>query len=184
MEEKKDLFEELETERLILRKIVDSDAEMLYKNIYNNFEYFKFYYQLPFKDFEEYKPLVEKYKEYYANGNHYRWGIVLKENNEMIGLIQLHTKDELNNKCKIAWIIGYNYNKKGYAKEAGEAIIRFGFDKVKYHRIDAEIVEGNEKSIKLAESLGMHFESIREDDYRVEDKYYNHKVYTIINKNN
>ena len=46
MEEKKDLFEELETKRLILRKIVDSDAEMLYKNIYNNFEYYKFYYQI------------------------------------------------------------------------------------------------------------------------------------------
>ena len=63
--EKRDLFEELETERLILRKIIDDDAEMLYKNIYNNFEHFKYYYQLPFKDFEEYKKLVEKYKDYY-----------------------------------------------------------------------------------------------------------------------
>ena len=60
--EKDDLFEELETERLILRKVVDEDAEMLYQNIYNNFDYFKYYYQLPFDSFESYKPLVEKYK--------------------------------------------------------------------------------------------------------------------------
>ena len=31
--ENKDLFEELETNRLILRKIVDDDAEMLYKRL-------------------------------------------------------------------------------------------------------------------------------------------------------
>ena len=182
MEEKKDLFEEIETERLILRKVVDEDAETLYKNIYNNFDYYKYYYQLPFKNFEEYKTLVEKYKEYYAKGNHFRWGIVLKETNEIIGLTQLHTRDNVNNHCKIAWIIGYNYNKKGYAKEATEAVIKFGLEKIKYHRIDAEIVEGNQPSINLAEKLGMHFESTREDDYRVEGKYYNHKVYTIINK--
>ena len=182
MEEKKDLFEELETKRLILRKIVDSDAEMLYKNIYNNYEYFKYYYQLPFKDFEEYKTLIEKYKEWYQNGNHFRWGIVLKENNEMIGLVQLHTKDDLNNHCKMAWIIGYNYTGKGYAKEASTEVISFALNKLKYHRIDAEIVENNDPSIKLAESLGMHFESLREDDYRIDNKYYNQMVYTLINK--
>ena len=180
--ENKDLFEELETNRLILRKIVDDDAEMLYKNIYNNFEYFKYYYQLPFKDFEEYKTLVEKYKEWYANGNHFRWGIVLKETNEMIGLVQLHTKDSLNNNCKIGYIIGYNYNKKGYAKEAVKAVIDFGFSKLNFHRIEANIVVENTNSIKLAESLGMHFESIREDAYKLGDKYYSQKVYTLINK--
>lgn len=180
--ENKDLFEELETNRLILRKIVDDDAEMLYKNIYNNFEYFKYYYQLPFKDFEEYKTLVEKYKEWYENGNHFRWGIVLKETNEMIGLVQLHTKDSLNNNCKIGYIIGYNYNKKGYAKEAVKAVIDFGFSKLNFHRIEANIVIENTNSIKLAESLGMHFESIREDVYKLGDKYYSQKVYTFINK--
>lgn len=182
MEEKKDLFENLETERLILRKITDQDATKLYQNIYNNFDYFKFYYQVPFNSFEEYKPLVEKYKEYYANGNHFRWGIVLKSSNEIIGLVQLHTKDMLNNNCKIGYIIGYNYTKKGFAKEAVKKVIDFGFNKLNFHRIDANIVVENISSIKLAESIGMHFESLKEDSYKLEDKYYNQKVYTLINK--
>ncbi len=182
MEDNKDLFEELETERLVLRKIVDLDAEMLYKNIYNNFDYYKFYYQLPFKSFEDYKQLVEKYKYWYAKGNHFRWGIVLKETNEIIGLIQLHTKDNLNNHCKISWIIGYNYTKKGYAKEAATEVISFALNKLKYHRIEAEIVESNEASIRLAKSLGMQFESLREDNYKLGDKYYSHEVYIVINK--
>ncbi|MBP3799673.1 MAG: hypothetical protein ILA19_01700, partial [Bacilli bacterium] len=71
-EEVKDLFEEFETERLILRKITNEDAKDLYENIYNNFEYYKYYYNFPFKDFEEYSKLVEKYDTWYKNGNHFR----------------------------------------------------------------------------------------------------------------
>ena len=182
MEEKIDLFETLETDRLILRKIVDDDAEALYRNIYNNFEYFKFYYQFPFESFEEYKSLVEKYKKWYANGNHFRWGIVLKETNEIIGLVQLLGRDASNNNCKIGYIIGYNYTNNGYAKEAIKTVINFGLNSLNYHRIDAEIVVGNEPSIRVAEGVGMHMESIRKDGYKIDEEYFDQKVYTIINK--
>ena len=39
MEEKIDLYRDLETERLLLRKITVEDAEELYKNVYSNYEY-------------------------------------------------------------------------------------------------------------------------------------------------
>ena len=177
-----DKFKELQTKRLILRKINDDDATMLFNNIYNNFEWYKFYYQLPFDSFEEYQQLVAKYKEWYANGNHFRWGIVEKKSNEMIGLVQLHSKDHLNNNCKIGYIIGYQYNKKGYAKESVKEIIDFAFNILNYHRIEANIVEENIDSIKLAESLGMRFESIKQDSYKLGNKYYNQKVYILLKK--
>ena len=98
----------------------------------------------------------------------------------MIGLVQLHTKDTLNNNCKIGYIISYKYNNRGYGKEAVTKVIDFVFNKLKFHRIDANIVVENEASIKLAESIGMHFESEREDSYNLRENYYNQKVYTII----
>ena len=177
-----DKFKELETERLILRKIVDEDAETLFNNIYNNFEYYKLYYQLPFNSFNEYQQLVAKYKEWYANGNHFRWGIVEKTSNEIIGLVHLHSKDNLNNNCKIGYIIGYRYNKKGYATEAVKEIIDFAFNTLNYHRIEADIVEENINSIKLVESLGMTFESIKKDGYKLGNEYYNEKIYVLLKK--
>ena len=182
MDKKTDLYEELETERLILRKIVDDDAIKLYSNIYNKYDYFKYYYQLPFESFDDYKLLVEKYKDYYSNGNYFRWGIVIKKTNEIIGLVQLHSRDFLNNNCQIGYIIGYNYNGYGYAKEAVINVIDFAFEKLKIHRIDANITEQNNSSIKLAESIGMTLESIREEGYKIGNKYYNQRVYKLINK--
>ena len=177
-----DKFKELQTERLILRKINEEDAEMLFNNIYNNFEWHKFYYQLPFNSFEDYKKVVSKYKDWYANGNHFRWGIVEKTTGEMIGIVQLHTKDNLNNNCKLAYIIEYKYKKKGYAREAVKEVINFAFDILKYHRIEADIVEYNTDSIKLAESLGMCFECTKQESYKLENKYYNQKVYIMLKK--
>ena len=177
------LFQELETDRLILRKISLEDASDLYKNVFNNFSYYKYYYQLPFKDFFEYKELVSKYEEWYNNGNHFRWGIVLKESNEMIGTIQLHTKDMLNNNCKVGYIIGYNFQNKGYMKEVLQSVISFAFNIVKFHRIQAEIVVENNNSIKLVENLGMEEEGIKKESYLLQNTYYDQKIYRLINKN-
>ncbi len=182
MEEKKDLFENLETKRLILRKITEQDAKDLYNNIYNNFEYYKYYYPLAFKDFEEYNNLVKKYDEWYKNGNHFRWGIALKKTNKMIGLVQLHTKDELNKNCRIAYIIGYKYNKKGYATEAVKKVLSFAFKKLNYHRIEAEVVTNNYNSIKLLKSIGMEEEKERKESYYLNNKYYNQKIFVKIKK--
>ena len=44
-----------------------------------------------------------------------------------------------------------------------------------------DITEENKTSIKLAESIGMTLESTREDGYKIGDKYYNQKVYKLIN---
>ena len=42
------------------------------------------------------------------------------------------------------------------------------------------IVEENKSSIKLVESIGMRLEHIREDGYKIGDKYYNQKIYKML----
>ena len=61
-------------------------------------------------------------------------------------------------------------------------MITFAFNVIGYHRIEAEIVEENVNSIKLAESLGMHFESTKQESYKLGNQYYNQKVYTLLKK--
>lgn len=175
-------FKELETDRLILRKIETKDALSLYQGIYNNFDYYKYYYQFPFENYEKYQTLVEKYEEWYHNGNHFRWGIEKKENHQMIGIVQLHTKDNINNNCKLGYIISYRENKKGYMKEALQEVIRFAFHELDYHRLEAEIVTLNTDSIHLAETLNMKEEKVRKESYLLDGKYYDQVVYTLINR--
>lgn len=109
-------------------------------------------------------------------------GVALKETDEVIGLVQLHSRDSLNNNCKIGYIISYRFNGNGYAKEAVEKILDFGFNKLGYHRIEADIVSKNKDSVRLAKSVGMKYESVKKESYKTGDTYYDQDVYIIIKK--
>ncbi len=54
-----------------------------------------------------------------------------------------------------------NYWRKGYGKEAVQAMIDIGFKDIKLHRIEAGIEPGNIRSIRLAKSLGMRREGLK-----------------------
>ncbi len=178
----KKTFKILETERLTLRKIEVEDAKKLYNNIFNDFEYHKFYYQLPFNTYLEYENLIKKYQELYLGGNLFMWAITKKSNDEVIGIVLLHTKDKLNNSCKIGFTISKRERKKGYAKEAVKEVINFGFKILNFHRIEANIYNKNLDSINLVKSVGMYYEGTKKDSYKVNDKYYDQDVYTLINE--
>ena len=176
-----DLFKELETERLYLKKIDVTYAKNLYDYIYSDIDYYKYYYSLPFENFEEYYKLVESYDDYYLNGNYFRWGLVLKETNEMIGIVQFHSKDMLNDACKLGYILGKNYQHNGYMEEALNKIIEFFFNNLPIHRIEAEVVTDNLKSLKLVKKLNMTYEGIRKESYKYQDRYYDQALFSILN---
>ena len=182
--ENNDLFKELETERLYLKKIDVSYAKDLYDNIYHDIDYYKYYYSVAFENFEEYQKLIETYAEYYLKGNYFRWGLVLKETNEMIGMVQLHGKDTLNDSCKLGYTLGKKYQGNGYMKEALEKIIDFTFTSLPVHRIEAEVVTENKKSLKLVKKLNMTYEGIRRESYKYQDNYYNQAIFSLINSKN
>lgn len=95
----------------------------------------------------------------------------------MIGIVQLHTKDNIHNNCKLGYIISFKEKKKGYMKEALQKVIHFAFEELNYHRLEAEIVTLNMDSISLVKAL-----PIKEESYLLKGKYYNQVVYTLMNR--
>ena len=67
-------------------------------------------------------------------------------------------------------------------KEAAERILDFAFDKLDFHRIEAEVVTVNNSSIKLAKSINMEEEKTRCESYLLNEKYYDQKVFVKIKK--
>lgn len=72
----------LQTDRLILRRFVESDAEAMFRNWISS----------------------------YANPNYYKWAICLKETpKKVIGDISTVKIDETNSSCEIDYVLGKNY---------------------------------------------------------------------------
>jgi RimJ/RimL family protein N-acetyltransferase len=62
--------------------------------------------------------------------------------------------------CELGYWLGVPYWGKGYATEASQEILRFGFETLKLRRIYASYVTENPASGRVLEKIGMRYEGI------------------------
>ena len=74
----------IETERLVLRDIRESDADAVFE-IFSDDAVTRFYDLATFIDVDQARKIIARMRERNANGDALRWGIALKENDHLIG---------------------------------------------------------------------------------------------------
>src|SRR5262245_3993919 len=148
----------LETNRIVLRHLVLSDAADLYR-IYMDPETIKFMGKAPDTVEEERDHIQSHIVHHYEKYGVGLWATVLKENNRFIGRCGLMRKQiEGVEEVEIAYLLDREYWGKGLATEAAEAIIKHGSAKYGFRRIVAVIHPQNVASIRVAEKIGMKYE--------------------------
>ena len=143
----------LESERVILRSFNANDARDM-------FEY------LSLEEVVKYEPYTVmsyddcKKEARNRSNNPSFYAAVLKSENKLIGSIYFNHKQPYK---YLTYELGYAFNpvywNRGYATEAAQIIVRYGFNKLGAHRIIANCNQENQRSIKLLERLGMRRES-------------------------
>ena len=153
----------LETKRLLLRKISMDDLDQIYENwasdkITN--EYLTFF---PHESKEQTRKMINYWLNKY-NQNGYEWCIQLKENKQIIGIIS--GEKSYKYKCiEIGYSLSSKYFNHGYMTEAIKTIIDYFFQNCDFNVIEAVIPSKNIASIKVAEKCGMKKEAVLKDRY-------------------
>jgi ribosomal-protein-alanine N-acetyltransferase len=159
-------FPEIKTERLLLRKIKESDYDIILflrsDKIVNKFidrpENRKT------KNKTDAIKFIKEISENVKNNKSISWGITLKNNPKIVGTICLWN---FSNDRKIAEI-GYDLNpafqRKGIMDEALKSVIDFGFTKLNLYKIEAFTHKANESSIRLLENNRFRFIENRKDE--------------------
>lgn len=144
----------LQTDRLLLREFLISDAESLYM-LNDDYDVIKYTGDVPFLNVNEAKLFLKNYNPYKTFGFG-RWAVIDKSNNEFLGWCGLKFSPELQETD-----IGFRFFKKnwnkGYATEAANACIHFGFDNLNLKKIVGRAMESNTASIKVLEKIGMQY---------------------------
>ncbi|HDR6315582.1 TPA: GNAT family N-acetyltransferase [Bacillus thuringiensis] len=83
--------------------------------------------------------------------------VVLIDENVLIGHIVFH-KYFGEHTYEIGWVFNPKYLNKGYASEAAQATLKYGFKEMKLHRIIATCQPQNTPSYRLMERIGMRRE--------------------------
>ncbi|MFI8684753.1 GNAT family N-acetyltransferase [Rossellomorea sp. NPDC077527] len=165
----------IETERIILRKITEDDAEDMY--VYaSNGEVTRLVTWDTHSSLSDTVRFIQTFLPRYDA----LWGIELKENGTFIGTVHFVWWQSEHNSAEMGYVLSHEYWGKGLMTEAAEAIISFGFDRMNLVRIQARCFLENKGSEGVMKKVGMSFEGISRKAMYVKGEHKDLKVYSIL----
>lgn len=162
----------LQTERLIIRDYQKEDVKEALGYLGN--EEAMYYLPEDVMTLEEIEIFIKKQenkKEYYA--------VVLKETNQLLGHLYFAPFFG-NHSYEIGWVFNPNFHKKGYASEAAEALMDYGFKELEIHRMIATCQPENIGSNKMMCHLDMRLEGKFKQCIPVADGWWDENYYAIL----
>lgn len=160
-----------ETEHLIIRPMRMFDAFDMYEYARMP-ETSAFLTWCPHTDIEYTKNYLAFVISKYKAGEFYDWAVTLKdEENKMIGTCGFSRIDFSNDVGEIGYVINPDFQGHGYATEAVRAIMRFGFEKLDFNRIEAKFIIGNDASLAVMQKCGMQYEGMARGAMLIKGRY-------------
>lgn len=154
----------LETERLILRRLLPQDLDALHA-LYSDPQVTRFIPDAP-RSLQE----TREELEWFLNGHPLHpelglWAAIYKPTRQFIGRCGLlpWTIDG-RQEVEVAFAFVRAYWGQGLGTEVARALAVYGFEQLGLSRLICLVEEGNRASIRVAEKIGMTFEKAGRDD--------------------
>ena len=165
----------LETERLYLREMNQSDFEYLAEILQNPRVMYAYEHDFSDNDVQEWLDRqITRYKKYGFG----LWAVILKNTDEMIGQAGLTMQPYKDTEVlEIGYLLKERFWHYGYASEAANGCKKYAFEQLNRDKVYSIIKSDNYASMKVAKSMGMK----KEDEFVTQ--YYNgdmlHFLYSV-----
>lgn len=164
-----------ETERLILREFDIADGEAM-DHVFGDAEVM--YYGDGVKAPQWVRQWLRGWLEYYPSWGFGLWAVVERSGGEVIGYCGLSRFPDRceEHETEIGYRLARRHWGRGFATEAVHAVRAYGFRKLRLPRLIAMIDPANLASIRVAEKIGMLYET----DVMFEGYTHPDRVYAIV----
>ena len=149
--------ETFETDRLILRAPKLSDAGAIFTSYASDPENTRYLIWRPNKDVSETKDFLLRCTEGWRIGNDFSWAIILKESDELVGMVGLRVHEF---KADLGYVLARRLWGKGIATEAVSPIVRWALAQPSIYRVWAMCDVDNTASARVLEKVGMKREGL------------------------
>jgi ribosomal-protein-alanine N-acetyltransferase len=172
--------EVMKTERLLLRDLMEIDWQPVH--CYASDEEVVRYMSWGPNTEEETKSFIQRAL---AGQNEkprrdYTLAIVVKNENEFIGGCSICVSNPDNREGWIGYCLNRCFWGKGYATEAANALVDFGFNKLNLHRIFATCDPANAASAHVLEKIGMKLEGRMREHMLARGKWRDSLLYAVL----
>lgn len=161
----------IDTERLRIRTLSEADVCENYVNGLNDPEVNKFLIDARFTQHTELsvKDFVAKNL---SSPFCIPFGLFTKEQNELIGTIYISKISNIHFSCDLGiCLFRKDFWNKGYGTEAISRVVRYLFDILGLHYIQAEAYAENKASLSMFEKVGFYFQYEVKNVFRFRDSY-------------
>lgn len=174
-----------EIANVYIRPLILSDAVELLNLEKRNQAFFKTYSVAQPENYwtlESYEKLIEKWEQNTKKEKDYRFGIFKIDGDVLIGTIDLF---QVFRGPRQSALMGYSldqeHNGKGYTTEAAKLVVKYAFEILNLHRIEAGVMPQNIGSIRVLEKAGFHKEGIARKNVKINGRWEDHQMLAILN---
>lgn len=150
----------LETERLLLRRISQADAESLYRDILSNKQHLYFLDWSYAEDLCTVEAFIENIISSYFNEYYFFWVMEEKTTGAFAGCIFVCHCDIKKRLAEVEYTASGKAQGHGYMTEALNKVIDFLIDEVGFYRVEGVCNVENTASARVMEKAGMVMEGI------------------------
>lgn len=171
-------YPELETERLLLRRIdLTDDADLFL--LRSDEKVLEFIGKEPAKDLKEVYDFIRIIDDGIHSNAAIMWGIAFKnEPGKLIGTICYWNIQKENYRAEMGYMLRPEYWRKGIMKEAIQKVVEYGFTTMKLHSIEARIHSENTASAAILESTGFIKEGYLKEEFFFQGKFHDTIIYS------
>ena len=152
-------FPVLSTPRLVLRALRPTDLDDLYAYA-SDPEIDRFTPWIHYTSLDEARTNLGEFLAEYEQHGMGAWGIEHRTDQRLIGIANFSRPHPINRRAEMGYTIARAYWGHGYATEAAQALIRFGFDQMHLVRIEAVCLPEHLASARVLQKAGMQFEGV------------------------
>jgi ribosomal-protein-alanine N-acetyltransferase len=152
-------FPVLYTDRFVLRKMDESDANEVFA-YFSDDEVTRYYDLESFTEVDQAVQVINRWAERFDKNEGYRWGIADRETNKIIGSCGYHSWEKEHFKAEIGFELNRSHWRKGVMTEVLSPILEFGFAQMGLNRIEAFYDPDNTASKLCLEKAGFIYEGV------------------------
>lgn len=172
-------FPEITTERLFLRQLTEADIAVMFA-LRSDPEVMKFVPRPLAETTQDAAAHIELINSKIVSNEGINWAITLLGKPEMIGIIGHYQLKPEDHRAEIGYMLLPSFQQKGYMSEAIAATVKYGFDAMNLHSIEAIIDPENVASARVLEkNLFVKEAHLRENHY-YDGKFLDTVIYSLL----
>jgi len=167
------------TPRLRLRWITPEDVPALFA-IFGDPVVCRYWSRPTLPDVPAARELQREIERHFTDRSLFQWGIADRNTDRMVGTCTLASLSVTHRRAEIGYALARSVWGKGFVTEALPTLLKFAFETLGLHRIEADVDPRNAPSIRVLDRLGFQREGHLRERYLVSGELQDSLIYGLL----